>query len=183
MHDRVAKRFASSSEGRVFRAEGESNQATHVVDIRLGQQHRIRRVHSNLSQTELGQKVGLSYQPVQKYESCKNRISASMLYEIASGLNVPVGCFFDGLPQPGSGEGATIAPEADERIAISPHRGIVSPPDQETFRFRPERRDCGRASFGSISANSSETRTDKTFANASKVATVTFSLPLSTRPT
>ncbi|KEC69681.1 transcriptional regulation [Rhizobium leguminosarum bv. phaseoli CCGM1] len=40
-----------------------------------------------------------------------------MLYEIASGLKVPVGCFFDGLPQPGSGEGATIAPEVDERIA------------------------------------------------------------------
>ncbi|MGZ9719105.1 helix-turn-helix domain-containing protein [Rhizobium miluonense] len=117
MHDRVAKRSASNSRGNAFRAGAESNQASHPVDIHVGQQLRIRRVHSNLSQTELGQKVGLSYQQVQKYESGKNRISASMLYDIASGLNMPVRCFFDGLPQPGSGEGATIAPEADERIA------------------------------------------------------------------
>ena len=117
MHDRVAKRFASSSEGSVFRAKEESNQATHALHVHLGQQLRIRRVHSNLPQAELGQKVGLRYQQVQKYESGKNRISASMLYEIDSGLNVPVGCFFDGLPQPGSGEGAAIAAEADERIA------------------------------------------------------------------
>ena len=117
MHDRVAKRLAINSPRNGFRAEDDSNQATHPVDIHVGQQLRIRRVHSNLSQTELGQKVGLSYQQVQKYESGKNRISASMLYEIASGLNVPVGCFFDGLPQPGSGEGAAIAAEADERIA------------------------------------------------------------------
>ncbi|MGZ2488321.1 transcriptional regulator with XRE-family HTH domain [Rhizobium pisi] len=117
MDDRVAKRFAGNSRPNMFRAEEVSNQVTHPVDIHVGQQLRIRRVHSNLSQTELGQKVGLSYQQVQKYESGKNRISASMLYEIASGLNVPVGCFFDGLPRAGSGEGATIAPEADERIA------------------------------------------------------------------
>ncbi|MBB3917196.1 helix-turn-helix domain-containing protein [Rhizobium fabae] len=117
MHDRVAKRFVGDSRPNMCRAEEESNQASHPVDIHVGQQLRIRRVHSNLSQTELGQKVGLSYQQVQKYESGKNRISASMLYEIASGLNVPVGCFFDGLPQPGSGEGAAIAAEADERIA------------------------------------------------------------------
>ncbi|MBB3917193.1 helix-turn-helix domain-containing protein [Rhizobium fabae] len=117
MDDPVAKRFAGNSPRNAFRAEDDSDQASHPVDIHVGQQLRIRRVHSNLSQTELGQKVGLSYQQVQKYESGKNRISASMLYEIASGLNVPVGCFFDGLPQPGSGEGAAIAAEADERIA------------------------------------------------------------------
>lgn len=116
MHDRVAK-VASNPRSKGSRAEEESNQASHPVDIHVGQQLRIRRIHSNLSQTELGQKVGLSYQQVQKYESGKNRISASMLYEIASGLNVPVRCFFDGLPQPGSGEGVTIAPDADERIA------------------------------------------------------------------
>ncbi|ANL38343.1 MULTISPECIES: helix-turn-helix domain-containing protein [Rhizobium] len=116
MHDRVEKRFASQSPRNTFRAEDDSDQASHPVDVHVGQQLRIRRVHSNLSQTELGQKVGLSYQQVQKYESGKNRISASMLYEIAGGLNVPVGCFFDGLPQPG--ESATIAPEADERIAF-----------------------------------------------------------------
>ncbi len=117
MHDRIAKRFVSTSPSDGLQVGGESHQASHPVDIHVGQQLRIRRIHSNLSQTELGQKVGLSYQQVQKYESGKNRISASMLYDIASGLNVPVSCFFEGLPQPGSGEGVIIAPDADERIA------------------------------------------------------------------
>ncbi|WP_064710642.1 helix-turn-helix domain-containing protein [Rhizobium bangladeshense] len=117
MHDRVAKRFVGNSGPKVFRVEQERGQVSHPVDIHVGQQLRIRRIHSNLSQTELGEKVGLSYQQVQKYESGKNRISASMLYEIAGGLNVPVACFFDGLPQPGSAEGAAIAADADERIA------------------------------------------------------------------
>ncbi|KEC69680.1 hypothetical protein RLPCCGM1_p1712 [Rhizobium leguminosarum bv. phaseoli CCGM1] len=61
MHDRVAKRLASNSQANAFRAEEESCQTTHPVDVHVGQQLRIRRVHSNLSQTELGQKVGLSY--------------------------------------------------------------------------------------------------------------------------
>ncbi|MBX5141426.1 helix-turn-helix transcriptional regulator [Rhizobium lentis] len=117
MHDQVAKRFSSNSPLDGSQAGDDGDQASHPVDIYVGQQLRIRRVHSNLSQNELGQKVGLSYQQVQKYESGKNRISASMLYAIASSLNVSVGCFFDGLPQPGSGEAVTIAPEADERIA------------------------------------------------------------------
>lgn len=55
--------------------------------------------------------------------------------------------------------------------------------DQTTFRFRPERRDGGRPPLEPTSAKSSETFTDKTRARASNVATVTFSLPLSTRPT
>lgn len=117
MHDRVAKEFVNRSRSGGFRSTGENSQTSHPVDTHVGQQLRIRRIHSNLSQTELGQKVGLSYQQVQKYESGRNRISASMLYEIASGLNVPVGCFFDGLPKPGSGESVAVAPEADERIA------------------------------------------------------------------
>lgn len=117
MHDRVGKQFVSNAPHNMLRTQEASGQSSHPVDIHVGQQLRIRRIHSNLSQTELGHKVGLSYQQVQKYESGKNRISASMLYEIASGLNVPVSCFFDGLPQPDSGARNVVVAEADERIA------------------------------------------------------------------
>ncbi|NEI74879.1 helix-turn-helix domain-containing protein [Rhizobium lusitanum] len=118
MQDQERKQFVGNTRHAELRTDETKGQSSHPVDTHVGQQLRIRRIHSNLSQTELGHKVGLSYQQVQKYESGKNRISASMLYEIASGLNVPVGCFFDGLPQAGSAgvEGALIV-EADERIA------------------------------------------------------------------
>ena len=75
--------------------------AGHPVDRHVGQQLRIRRVYSGLSQTELGNKIGLSYQQVQKYESGRNRISASMLHDIAKELDVPITCFFEGLEQSG----------------------------------------------------------------------------------
>lgn len=48
---------------------------------------------------------------------------------------------------------------------------------------RPDRRGCGRDEFLPTSANSSATLTERTFFRASKVDTVTFSMPGSIRPT
>ncbi|NTG31887.1 helix-turn-helix transcriptional regulator [Agrobacterium rhizogenes] len=90
----------------------------HPVDFYVGQQIRIQRVHANLSQTELGKGVGLSYQQVQKYEVGTNRVSASMLWEIANVLNVPPATFFDGLPKSGAGDLAQIPPQANESLAF-----------------------------------------------------------------
>ncbi len=50
-----------------------------------------------MSQTELGQAVGLTFQQVQKYEKGLTRIGASRLYEFATILRVPVTHFFEGL--------------------------------------------------------------------------------------
>ncbi|MGI0522889.1 helix-turn-helix domain-containing protein [Rhizobium giardinii] len=60
--------------------------AIHPVDLHIGQQIRIRRIQSNVSQTDLAKGIGVSFQQVQKYENGKNRVSASMLYEVASYL-------------------------------------------------------------------------------------------------
>lgn len=51
----------------------------------------------DLSQTELGNALGISFQQVQKYEKGTNRISASRLQQIASFLQVPISFFFEGL--------------------------------------------------------------------------------------
>ena len=48
-----------------------------------------------LSQEKLGERVGLTFQQVQKYEKGVNRIGASRLYEIANVLEVSVQYFFD----------------------------------------------------------------------------------------
>ena len=67
------------------------------TDVHVGSRVRMRRLMLNLSQTELGDALGLTFQQVQKYEKGTNRISASRLQQIASFLRVPVSFFFDGL--------------------------------------------------------------------------------------
>jgi len=51
-----------------------------------------------MSQTKLGEALGLTFQQVQKNEKGTNRIGASRLYEIANILDVPVSFFFDDMP-------------------------------------------------------------------------------------
>ncbi|WP_224003987.1 helix-turn-helix transcriptional regulator [Aureimonas sp. SA4125] len=63
----------------------------------MGRRVRQIRLQKNLTQEELGQKVGVSYQQVQKYETGANRISASRLYRIAVEFDVAPGWFFDGI--------------------------------------------------------------------------------------
>ncbi|MGR9217595.1 helix-turn-helix domain-containing protein [Rhizobium leguminosarum] len=91
--------------------------AAHPVDRHIGQQIRIRRIQSDLSQSDLAKGIGVSFQQVQKYERGKNRVSASMLYELARCLKVPVAIFFEGLPEPGTGDLSQIAAKVDERVA------------------------------------------------------------------
>lgn len=117
MHDRAANAFAKGLRSQSVRHAKAAAQAIHPVDLHVGQQLRVRRIHSNLSQAELGHETGLSYQQIQKYETGKNRISASMLYEFAGRLNVPVSRFFEGLPEPGSEPTHSLVADVDARIA------------------------------------------------------------------
>ncbi len=70
----------------------------HPADRHVGRQVATVRVQSDVSQAQLARSVGISFQQLQKYENAKNRVSASMLYEIAKSLGVPVSRFFEGLP-------------------------------------------------------------------------------------
>lgn len=70
-----------------------------------------------MSQGDLATGIGVSFQQVQKYESGKNRVSASMLYEVAYCLGVPIERFFDGLPDLERMRDGQIVTEVDERIA------------------------------------------------------------------
>ena len=60
------------------------------IDVHVGGRIRLRRTLMGLSQTGLGEVIGLTFQQVQKYERGANRVSASMLYRIAEALDVPV---------------------------------------------------------------------------------------------
>ncbi len=50
-----------------------------------------------LSQQQLAQMIGVTYQQAHKYERGLNRISAGRLYEISQVLAVPISWFFEGL--------------------------------------------------------------------------------------
>jgi len=50
-----------------------------------------------LTQTQLGDKLGISFQQVQKYEKGTNRIGSSRLWDMCGILDVPVSFFFEGL--------------------------------------------------------------------------------------
>ena len=65
-------------------------------DIELGKRIRLRRIEQKISQTGLGDKLGVSFQQVQKYEKGINRVGAARLQQIASVLGVPVTFFYDG---------------------------------------------------------------------------------------
>jgi transcriptional regulator with XRE-family HTH domain len=62
----------------------------------LGKRIRLRRVELRVSQAELGAKLGVTFQQVQKYEKGSNRVGAAPLQQIASALDVPVTFFYDG---------------------------------------------------------------------------------------
>lgn len=69
-----------------------------TVDTRVGGRLRLRRTLLGLSQTELGRRVGLTFQQIQKYEHGTNGIAASRLWQLAEVLDVPVSFFFDDMP-------------------------------------------------------------------------------------
>lgn len=90
--------------------------SANVVDRRLGQRVRARRLELSMSQEKLAELLGVTFQQVQKYEKGVNRIAASRLFDIASALELPIARFFEGLtPVRGAGvqeEGASFVHDA-----------------------------------------------------------------------
>ncbi|MBT5494727.1 MAG: helix-turn-helix domain-containing protein [Alphaproteobacteria bacterium] len=68
------------------------------IDFHVGQRIRARRRELGLSQTVLGNEIGVSFKQVQKYESGANRIGAGRLYEISMALDTAVENFFHEAP-------------------------------------------------------------------------------------
>ncbi len=60
------------------------------IDVAVGARVRIRRRWLGLSQTQLANALGITFQQVQKYERGANRVSASMLVKIAAKLETTV---------------------------------------------------------------------------------------------
>ncbi len=84
----------------------------HPVDIHVGKRIRHRRWMIGMTQQQLGDKVGIKFQQIQKYETGMNRVSASRLWDIADTLGVTISFFFEGLS-----EGDTPAAATNDMMA------------------------------------------------------------------
>ena len=85
--------------------------APNPIDKHVGSRVRMRRMMLGMSQSKLGDGLGLSFQQVQKYEKGTNRMGASCLQQISHILQIPVPFFFEGAPHlPGQPTGIGGAP-------------------------------------------------------------------------
>ncbi len=75
-----------------------SSRRPNPIDIHVGSRVRLQRMLRGISQEKLGEKLGLTFQQIQKYEKGVNRIGASRLYDLASVLGVPIQFFYDEAP-------------------------------------------------------------------------------------
>lgn len=69
-----------------------------TVDRQVGERMRRRRILLGLTQDQLADALGISYQQIQKYETGANRVSAGRLAQISEVLEVQPGWFF-GAPE------------------------------------------------------------------------------------
>ncbi len=70
-----------------------------TITRQVGQRIRLRRIMQGYNRCDLAQKLGVSYQQIQKYEVGDNRIGASSLWQIARELGVTPGYFLQNIEE------------------------------------------------------------------------------------
>jgi transcriptional regulator with XRE-family HTH domain len=98
------------------------------TDRHVGSRIRERRIMLGLSQQQMADMIGVTYQQAHKYERGINRISSGRLYEIAQALKVPVGYFFEGLDGSGKGENEL---SARQRMCLELARNFAQIPSEK----------------------------------------------------
>jgi transcriptional regulator with XRE-family HTH domain len=71
------------------------------VDVALGHNVRYWRLARGLSQTRLANRLGITFQQVQKYEAGDNRVSIGRLVKTAAILRIPISALFAGTESDG----------------------------------------------------------------------------------
>jgi transcriptional regulator with XRE-family HTH domain len=87
---------------------------------------RDRRAELGLTQQQMGELIGVSYQQAPKYETGINRIPAGRLLVIANALGVGVGYFFEGLARECAAE-----PNAQHRLLLELTRDFAAIPNRK----------------------------------------------------
>ena len=67
-----------------------------AVDVIVGRNLRIWRMAKGLSQAQLANRIGVTFQQLQKYEVGANRVGTGRLVKVAAALGVPIAALFEG---------------------------------------------------------------------------------------
>ncbi len=95
------------------------------IDIHVGNRIRFRRQALQLSQSELAEQMGVTFQQIQKYERGTNRVTAGRLWDLSCILDVDIKFFFEDL--------------AEEIIKYSPRMMSLYTYQQKMQKISPER--------------------------------------------
>ncbi len=94
-------------------------------DVYIGLRLRARRLDLGLSQTDVGEPLGVSFQQIQKYERGTNRISGSVIVKLADVLDCPPAYFFEGAPGVRHRAGDPPAPRREMSDFMASSDGIT----------------------------------------------------------
>jgi transcriptional regulator with XRE-family HTH domain len=100
------------------------------IDRYVGARMRERRIMLGLTQQQMAELIGVTYQQAHKYEKGVNRISAGRLYQTAQALGVDVGYFFGGLAGGGSGPEGEPRLTSQQRLLLELARSFTSMPSR-----------------------------------------------------
>lgn len=103
--------------------DGKGSRRPNPIDAHVGSRVRFRRMLLGMSQEKLGERLGLTFQQIQKYEKGINRIGASRLFDLAHVLGVPVQFFYE------------EAPAADNAHTLMPAGFAESPEESSIVEF------------------------------------------------
>jgi transcriptional regulator with XRE-family HTH domain len=96
------------------------------VDRNVGARVRQRRVMLGLTQQQMADLIGVTYQQAHKYEKGINRVAAGRLYQMARVLGVDIGYFFEGLNESG-----TVQASPKQRMLLELARNFISIPTRK----------------------------------------------------
>ena len=113
-----------------FAVKAETNAArprAQDIDRYIGARMRERRMMLGLTQQQMAELIGVTYQQAHKYEKGINRIAAGRLGGIAHALGVEVGYFYDGV----SGAGEAVEPSPQQRLLLELARSFIALPSRK----------------------------------------------------
>ena len=102
-------------------ATGPGRSRAQDIDRHVGARMRDRRVMLGLTQQQMAELIGVTYQQAHKYEKGINRVAAGRLYTIAGALGVDVSYFFEGI-----GEGDGFKPNVQQRMLLELARNFIA---------------------------------------------------------
>ncbi len=96
------------------------------VDRHVGARMRERRIMLGLTQQQMAELIGVTYQQAHKYEKGINRIAAGRLFTIAQALGVDVGYFFEGMETE-----RDFKPTPQQRMLLELARNFIALPNRK----------------------------------------------------